>query len=114
MFLTPIALRTPEKPAVPKAPNQSSPVGSSLPLFLALSKATGPAICTASNNPGPSIPPTIAPRGFTVTAPPIAAPPALESNEPPNCPACSTVANGKSLQLYPSPSGFINRAAADS
>ena len=44
MFLTPNAFNTPDTPAAPNAPDQSSQFGSSLLLFLALSNATGPAI----------------------------------------------------------------------
>ena len=50
------------------------------------------------------------------TPTPIPAPATLVKRDPPNCPACSTVAKGRSFQLksYHSPSGFINRADADS
>ena len=101
MFLAPIAFKTPEKVAVPKAAAQSEVSGSSLGglAFLALSNATGPAICTASNNPGPSKPPITAP-GTLPTANPAPAPIPLDNKDPPSCPACSTTAKGKALKSY--------------
>ena len=106
MFLAPIAFKTPEKVAVPKAAAQSEVSGSVLPLFLALSNATGPAICTASNNPGPSKPPINAP-GRPPTVSPAPAPIPLDNKDPPSCPACSTTAKGKALKSY-IPSSPIN------
>ena len=106
---TPKAFNAPENADVLSAPDQSSQFGSVLPLFLALSKATGPAICIASNNPGPIKAPAIAPPG--PASEPTPAPAILDSIDPPNCPACSTVANGNALKSKPFPPSFINLAA---
>ena len=99
-FLIPIALSTPLAALVPSAPFQSSQFGSSRSLFLALSRATGPAICTASNKVGPNKAPTAMPTG-PPTAVPTAAPPPLANKDPAICPACSNTALGKYSHLNP-------------
>ena len=115
-FLMPMALSTPLAAAVPSAPDQSSQFGSALggSALLALSIATGPAICTASNKAGPNKAPTAAPIGFAVAAPPSAPPTTLVAKLPAICPACSNTALGKYSHLKPLSWAFINFPAAAS
>ena len=87
-YLAPIALSAPEPMAVIVPPRMSSLVGTSLPLFFALSFAIGPMICAASKIAGPrnapATPPTAAPFGPATepAAAPAPAPAIRVASEP--------------------------------